>query len=148
MYQDRIFAFTPKGALHQLPKGSTPVDLAYAVHTDLGDRAVGAKVNGRHVPLRTLLNNGDMVEILTSKAHQPEPSWLNYVATGKARAAIRRHVRLREREELMQIGRQLFEDICSRLPGKIGAKAIKAALVRLQIENEDELMLAMGGGSN
>jgi GTP pyrophosphokinase len=146
MYQDRIFAFTPKGALHQLPKGSTPVDFAYAVHTDLGDRAVGAKVNGRHVPLRTLLNNGDMVEILSSKAHQPEPAWLNFVATGKARAAIRRHVRHRERDELVQLGRQLFEDICSRLPGKIGAKAIKAALGRLQLDNEDELMFAIGSG--
>ncbi|MFD1767143.1 RelA/SpoT family protein [Sphingorhabdus buctiana] len=146
MYQDRIFAFTPKGALHQLPKGSTPVDFAYAVHTDLGDRAVGAKVNGRHVPLRTLLNNGDMVEILSSKAHQPEPAWLNFVATGKARAAIRRHVRHRERDELIQLGRQVFEDICSRLPGKIGAKAIKAGLGRLQLDSEDELMLAIGSG--
>ncbi len=146
MYQDRIFAFTPKGALHQLPKGSTPVDFAYAVHTNLGDRAVGAKVNGRHVPLRTLLNNGDMVEILSSKAHQPDPAWLNFVATGKARAAIRRHVRHREREELVQLGRQLFDDICARVPTRIGTKAIKAALGRLQLDNEDALLLAIGSG--
>jgi GTP pyrophosphokinase len=146
MYQDRIFAFTPKGALHQLPKGSTPVDFAYAVHTDLGDRAVGAKVNGRHVPLRTLLNNGDMVEILSSKAHRPEPAWLNFVATGKARAAIRRHVRHRERGEMVQLGRQLFEDISARVPGRIGAKAIKAALGRLKLPTDDELMLAIGSG--
>ncbi|MCE2828993.1 MAG: bifunctional (p)ppGpp synthetase/guanosine-3',5'-bis(diphosphate) 3'-pyrophosphohydrolase [Sphingomonadales bacterium] len=146
MYQDRIFAFTPKGALHQLPKGSTPVDFAYAVHTDLGDRAVGAKVNGRHVPLRTLLNNGDMVEILSSKAHRPEPAWLNFVATGKARAAIRRHVRHRERGEMVQLGRQLFEDISARVPGRIGAKAIKAALGRLKLPSDDELMLAIGSG--
>jgi GTP pyrophosphokinase len=146
MYQDRIFAFTPKGALHQLPKGSTPVDFAYAVHTDLGDRAVGAKVNGRHVPLRTLLNNGDMVEILSSKAHRPEPAWLNFVATGKARAAIRRHVRHRERSEMVQLGRQLFEDISARVPGRIGAKAIKAALGRLKLPSDDELMLAIGSG--
>jgi GTP pyrophosphokinase len=146
MYQDRIFAFTPKGALHQLPKGSTPVDFAYAVHTDLGDRAVGAKVNGRHVPLRTLLNNGDMVEILSSKAHRPEPAWLNFVATGKARAAVRRHVRHRERGEMVQLGRQLFEDISARVPGRIGAKAIKAALGRLKLPSDDELMLAIGSG--
>ena len=86
MYQDRIFAFTPKGELIQLPKGATPVDFAYAVHTDLGDRTVGAKVNGRVVPLRTMLENGDQVEILASEAQHPQPSWLRFVATGKARA--------------------------------------------------------------
>src|SRR5207244_4846503 len=74
MYQDRIFAFTPKGELIQLPKGATPVDFAYAVHTDLGDRAVGAKVNGRVVPLRTMLENGDQVEILSSLATRVQPS--------------------------------------------------------------------------
>jgi GTP pyrophosphokinase len=146
MYQDRIFAFTPKGSLHQLPKGSTPVDFAYAVHTDLGDKAVGAKVNGRHVPLRTQLLNGDMVEILKSKAQEPQTSWLNFVTTGKARAAIRRHVRHRERDELIVIGRKLYEEIAQRLPGKIGAKALKAAVERLSFKSEDDLMNAIGSG--
>jgi GTP diphosphokinase / guanosine-3',5'-bis(diphosphate) 3'-diphosphatase len=146
MYQDRIFAFTPKGSLHQLPKGSTPVDFAYAVHTDLGDKAVGAKVNGRHVPLRTQLLNGDMVEILKSKAQEPQTSWLNFVTTGKARAAIRRHVRHRERDELIAIGRKLYEEIIQRLPSKIGAKALKAALARLGFKSEDDLMNAIGLG--
>ena len=85
MYQDRIFAFTPKGELIQLPKGATPVDFAYAVHTDLGDQTVGAKVNGRVVPLRTILENGDQVEILL-EAQPPQPQWLRFVVTGKARA--------------------------------------------------------------
>ena len=76
MYQDRIFAFTPKGELIQLPKGATPVDFAYAVHTDLGDQTVGAKINGRVMPLRTPLDNGDQVEILVSKAQHPQPAWL------------------------------------------------------------------------
>ena len=146
MYQDRIFAFTPKGALHQLPKGSTVVDFAYAVHTDLGDHTVGAKVNGRHVPLRTQLGNGDMVEILKSKAQQPEPTWLNFVTTGKARAAIRRHVRHRERDELIAIGRKLYEEIAARLPAKIGPKALAAAVERLDLDSEDELMHAVGSG--
>ncbi len=146
MYQDRIFAFTPKGALHQLPKGSTIVDFAYAVHTDLGDKTVGAKVNGRHVPLRTQLINGDMVEILKSKAQEPQPTWLNFVTTGKARAAIRRHVRHRERDELIVIGRKLFEEIIERLPAKIGAKAIKAAVERLNLKTEDDLMHNVGSG--
>jgi GTP diphosphokinase / guanosine-3',5'-bis(diphosphate) 3'-diphosphatase len=146
MYQDRIFAFTPKGALHQLPKGSTIVDFAYAVHTDLGDKTVGAKVNGRHVPLRTQLNNGDMVEILKSKAQQPEATWLNFVTTGKARAAIRRHVRHRERDELIAIGRKLYDEIAERMPTKIGKKALAAAVKRLDLETEDDLMHAVGAG--
>jgi GTP diphosphokinase / guanosine-3',5'-bis(diphosphate) 3'-diphosphatase len=146
MYQDRIFAFTPKGALHQLPKGSTVVDFAYAVHTDLGDKTVGAKVNGRHVPLRTQLNNGDMVEILKSKAQEPQPTWLNFVTTGKARAAIRRHVRHRERDELVAIGRKLYEEIAERMPGKIGKKALTAAVERLKLESEEELMHRIGAG--
>jgi GTP pyrophosphokinase len=146
MYQDRIFAFTPKGALHQLPKGSTVVDFAYAVHTDLGDKTVGAKVNGRHVPLRTQLNNGDMVEILKSKAQEPQPTWLNFVTTGKARAAIRRHVRHREKDELVAIGRKLYEDIVTRMPGKIGKKALDAAVTRLKLESEEELMHRIGSG--
>lgn len=146
MYQDRIFAFTPKGALHQLPKGSTVVDFAYAVHTDLGDKTVGAKINGRHVPLRTQLNNGDMVEILKSKAQEPQPTWLNFVTTGKARAAIRRHVRHRERDELVAIGRKLYEEIAQRLPAKIGKKALAAAVERLRLESDDELMHRIGAG--
>ena len=104
MYQDRIFAFTPKGELIQLPKGATPVDFAYAVHTDLGDRTVGAKVNGRVVPLRTMLENGDQVEILASEAQHPQPSWLRFVATGKARAGVRRFVRHKERDETVELG--------------------------------------------
>ena len=146
MYQDRIFAFTPKGALHQLPKGSTVVDFAYAVHTDLGDKTVGGKVNGRHVPLRTQLRNGDMVEILKSKAQEPQQAWMNFVTTGKARAAIRRHVRHRERDELVVIGCKLYEEIAVRMPGKIGKKALTAALKRLKLEDEDELMHRIGLG--
>ena len=146
MYQDRIFAFTPKGVLHQLPKGSTPVDFAYAVHTDLGDKAVGAKVNGRHVPLRTQLVNGDMVEILKSKAQEPQPTWLNFVTTGKARAAIRRHARHQERDELVVIGRKLYDDVAARMPGGASKKALAAAIERLNLKSEDDLMHAMGAG--
>ncbi len=144
IYQDRIFAFTPKGALHQLPKGATPVDFAYAVHTDLGDAAVGAKINGRHMPLRTALGNGDVVEIIRSRNSAPQLSWLGFVVTGKARAAIRRAVRAKERQEVAAIGRKLFDEIASRLPTKIGKKAIVAAAKRLGIAGEQELMAAVG----
>ncbi len=144
IYQDRIFAFTPKGALFQLPKGSTSIDFAYSVHSDLGSMAVGAKINGRHMPLRTPLNNGDVVEIIKSRKSEPQLSWLGFVVTGKARSAIRRAVRAKERAEVAAIGRKLFDEIASRLPAKIGKKATMAAVKRLGFAREDELMEAIG----
>jgi GTP diphosphokinase / guanosine-3',5'-bis(diphosphate) 3'-diphosphatase len=144
IYQDRIFAFTPKGALHQLPKGATPVDFAYDVHTDLGSMAVGAKINGRHMPLRTVLGNGDVVEIIKSRNASPQLAWLGFVVTGKARAAIRRAVRQKEKQEIAAIGRKLFDEIVERLPSKIGKKAVKDAAKRLGLATETELMTAIG----
>ncbi len=144
MYQDRIFAFTPKGALHQLPKGATPVDFAYAVHTRLGDTTVGAKVNGRLVPLRTQLANGDTVEILTSAKQLPEPAWMGFVVTGKARAAVRRHVRHKERDETILLGAKMFDEIVRRLPVRIGNKAIGQALERLKLATTADLHFAIG----
>ncbi len=144
IYQDRIFAFTPKGQLLQLPKGSTPVDFAYAVHSDLGSFAVGAKINGRHMPLRTVLNNGDVVELIKSRNASPQLAWLGFVVTGKARAAIRRAVRAKEREEVAAIGRKMFDQIADRLPSKIGKKAVKDAVKRLGFAGEEELMAAIG----
>lgn len=140
MYQDRIFAFTPAGELIQLPKGATPVDFAYEVHTDLGNQTVGAKVNGRVVPLRTVLENGDQVRVLRSDNQHPDPSWLNFVVTGKARAAIRRFVRQKEHEETVSLGRKLFDQIVARLPAPIGRSATKNALARLKLAKEEALM--------
>ena len=144
IYQDRIFAFTPKGSLFQLPKGSTPVDFAYAVHTDLGSMAVGAKINGQHMPLRTALNNGDVVEIIKSRSSSPQLAWLGFAVTGKARAAIRRAVRIKERQEIATIGRQLFEEIADRLPARVGKKAVRGAVKRLGFAREDDMMFAIG----
>lgn len=143
MYQDRIFAFTPKGELIQLPKGATPVDFAYAVHTSLGDQAVGAKINGRVVPLRTVIETGDQVQILQSKAQQPQPMWMSFAVTGKARAAIRRFVRLKDRTESIALGRKIYEEIVGRLPTRLGPEAQKAAIKRLSIPDEAELMIAI-----
>jgi (p)ppGpp synthase/HD superfamily hydrolase len=143
MYQDRIFAFTPKGELIQLPKGSTPVDFAYAVHTNLGDTAVGAKVNGRVVPLRTPIENGDQVQILKSKAQEPQPHWLNFAVTGKARAAIRRFVRHKEQDELVAMGRKIYLDIIARLPTALAKDALEQALKRLKMLDEATLMEAI-----
>ena len=143
MYQDRIFAFTPKGELIQLPKGATPVDFAYALHSRLGDQAVGAKVNGRVVPLRTAIENGDQVEILRSAGQQPQPGWLNFVQTGKAKAALRRFVRNKERDETIALGRQFFDRIVARLPVPLKPEAMPAALKRLHLTDEAALMTAI-----
>ncbi|TRD11914.1 bifunctional (p)ppGpp synthetase/guanosine-3',5'-bis(diphosphate) 3'-pyrophosphohydrolase [Erythrobacter insulae] len=144
IYQDRIFAFTPKGALFQLPKGASAVDFAFAVHTDLGLSCLGAKINGRHMPLRTPLQNGDVVEIIKGAGAEPQLSWLSFVVTGKARAAIRRSVRQKERAEVAQLGSQLFDEIAARVPARIGKKAIRAAIERLGLDGPEDLMVAVG----
>ncbi|MES2987410.1 MAG: bifunctional (p)ppGpp synthetase/guanosine-3',5'-bis(diphosphate) 3'-pyrophosphohydrolase [Pseudomonadota bacterium] len=143
MYQDRIFAFTPAGELIQLPKGATPIDFAYGVHSNIGDQAVGAKVNGQVVPLRTVIQQGDQVQILRSKAQEPQANWLNFAITGKARAAIRRHIRHKERDETIALGRKLYDEIVSRLPTQVGDSALKDALKRLKLPDPSALMEAI-----
>ncbi|MBV7257976.1 RelA/SpoT family protein [Erythrobacter crassostreae] len=144
IYQDRIFSFTPKGALFQLPKGASAVDFAFAVHTDLGLACLGAKINGRHMPLRTPLQNGDVVEVIKGSSAEPQLSWLSFVVTGKARAAIRRNVRQKERAEVADLGSKLFDEIAAKVPARIGKKAIRAAIERLDLDGPEDLMFAVG----
>ena len=143
MFQDQVFAFTPKGSLHQLPKDSTPVDFAYAVHSDLGDSCVGAKVNGRVVPLRTRLVNGDQVEILRSKVKAPDPAWEGFVASAKARAAVRRHVRHKTLQEGLAMGGKLLDSLGVRLKISLGDELLGPALSRLKMADRPALELAM-----
>ncbi|MBA4041026.1 MAG: bifunctional (p)ppGpp synthetase/guanosine-3',5'-bis(diphosphate) 3'-pyrophosphohydrolase [Sphingomonas sp.] len=143
MYADRIFAFTPRGELIQLPKGATPIDFAYALHTDLGDQAVGAKINGRVVPLRAPIDNGDQVQILRSKAQRPQPQWLNFAITGKARAAIRRHLRIKERAEAQALGKKLYDQIVRRLPTALAEDALDTATRRLKLPDSAALLEAI-----
>ena len=143
MYADRIFAFTPRGELIQLPKGATPIDFAYALHTDLGDQAVGAKINGRVVPLRAPIDNGDQVQILRSKAQRPQPQWLNFAITGKARAAIRRHLRIKERAEAQALGKKLYDQIVRRLPTALAEDALDSATRRLKLPDSAALLEAI-----
>ncbi len=109
MFQDQVFCFTPKGDLIALPKGATPVDFAYAVHSGVGNTTVGAKINGRIMPLKTELQNGDQVEIVTSKAQTPSPNWDQFVITGKAKAAIRRFVRAQQRQQYADLGKAILQ---------------------------------------
>jgi len=150
LFQDQVFCFTPKGDLLNLPRGATPVDFAYAVHTEVGDTCVGAKVNGRIVPLRTRLKNGDQVEIVRSKAQTPSPIWESFVVTGKARAAIRRFIRHREREQYIGLGRSLIQKAFSEegheAEGKALAKTLKLALKPLGYDSIDDLFEALGQG--
>jgi GTP pyrophosphokinase len=109
MFQDQVFCFSPKGDLIALPRGATPIDFAYAVHTDIGDTCIGCRVNSRHVPLHTQLSTGDQVEIIRSKTQTPSPTWESIVVTGKARSAIRRFIRQKERDQYVRLGREMLE---------------------------------------
>ena len=146
IYQDRIFAFTPKGALHQLPKGATSIDFAYAVHSDLGNFAVGAKINGRHMPLRTVLANGDVVEIIKSKSASPQLSWLGFVVTGKAKAAIRRFIRTRQREQYIQLGKSLLDKAFHEEGYEATEKGLDGVRANFKQATTDDLVAAVGAG--
>jgi GTP pyrophosphokinase len=109
LYPEEVYLFTPKGEVKSLPRGSTPVDFAYLVHTDIGHQCVGARVNGRMVPLRSRLNNGDIVEILTQPGHTPSRDWLTFVATSRARNKIRHFIQSEEKARSVELGRRLLE---------------------------------------
>ncbi|MGE0152751.1 MAG: bifunctional (p)ppGpp synthetase/guanosine-3',5'-bis(diphosphate) 3'-pyrophosphohydrolase [Reyranellaceae bacterium] len=146
MFQDQVFCFSPKGDLINLPRRATPVDFAYAVHSQVGDTCIGAKVNGRMVPLRTELQNGDQVEIITSKAHAPSPAWERFVVTGKARAAIRRFVRIRQREQYVQLGRSMLQRTFKEAGYELTDKGLEGAAPVFKQHTADDLAAAVGAG--
>jgi GTP pyrophosphokinase len=146
MFQDQVFCFTPKGDLISLPRGATPVDFAYAVHSEIGNHCVGAKINGRIVPLKGTLQNGDQVEIVTSRAQTPSPTWEGFVATGKARAAIRRFVRTRQLEQYVQLGRAILEKAFQQEGYEYSDKALKSVLKKFKESDTSELIAKVGEG--
>ncbi len=146
MFQDQVFCFTPKGDLIALPSEATPVDFAYAVHSEVGDRCVGAKVNGRMVPLRTVLHNGDQVEIVTSRAQTPSPEWERFVVTGKARARVRRFVRILQRQQYYDLGKAILEKAFRQDHHRVTNKAIDKAAEALQLESPEEVFVRVGAG--
>ena len=146
MFHDQVFCFTPKGELVSLPRGSTTIDFAYAVHTGVGDTCVGAKVNGRLVPLRHQLSNGDQVEILRSKAQTPSPRWESFVVTGKARAAIRRFVRKQQRAEYAELGQIILESAFRQQDRDFTEKALKEILPKFKLQELGELYVSVGQG--
>ncbi len=144
MFQDQVFCFTPKGRLIALPRGATPIDFAYAVHTDIGDRCVGAQVNGRHVPLRSALHNGDEVEIIATEQQVPPPGWEAVVKTGKARAAIRAHRRRAERDEHIRLGKGIVESALRAEGLPCDEAALEVAIGDLQAATIDALYEQVG----
>ena len=146
MFQDQVFCFSPRGDLINMPQGATPVDFAYAVHSEVGDRCVGAKVNGRMVPLRSELQNGDQVEILTSKAQTPSPSWERFVVTGKARSRIRRFIHSQEKEQYVQLGRAILQRAFREEGYEFTEKALAGVLTIFKQGSTNDLTGQVGAG--
>jgi GTP pyrophosphokinase len=148
LYQDQVFCFTPSGDLIALPRGATPVDFAYAVHSDLGDKTVGCKINGRIVPLNTQLANGDQIEITTSKNQTPSPHWERFVVTGKAKARIRRFIRLQQREQYMALGKSMLQKVLKQEGFDLNEKQITQDICRdFKTENVEDLLTGIGSGN-
>ncbi len=149
LFSDNVFAFTPKGDVVQLPRGATPLDFAYAVHSNLGNKTVSAKVNGSVVPLRRVLENGDMVEIVTSPHQHPNPGWREFVVSSRARAAINRFLRQQERVEQVRLGREILEKAARRDGWSWTEKEFAKIVTKLpvqQVESVEDAFAALGQG--
>ncbi len=146
LFQDQVFCFTPKGTLIALPKGATPIDFAYAVHTEVGDTCVGAKINGRIMPLMTELKNGDEVEIIRSKAQVPPAAWESLVVTGKARQAIRRATKMAIRKQYSGLGVRILERAFERAGKTFAKESLKPVLHRLARKDIEDVLAAVGRG--
>ena len=146
MYQDQVFCFSPKGDLISLPKGATPIDFAYAVHSGVGDTCVGVKINGKISPLRTILQNGDQVDILTAKNQTPSAEWERIAVTAKAKASIRRFLRAQKRQQLIENGRNLLITEAKEYNTTFTDKDLTPLLDKNRFKTTDDLLTAVGEG--
>ena len=146
MYQDQVFAFTPKGELIALPRGANPVDFAYAVHSEVGDTCVAARINGRLRPLNTQLENGDQVLVETSKNASPSPLWEKFVVTGKAKASIRRFVRNERYEQFCDLGKAIFQKTLKKMSIRYSQKLLLKIMEELKYEKVEDVLAAIGEG--
>ncbi len=144
MYADQVFCFTPKGEVVKLPRGATPLDFAYAIHTRIGDRCVGARIDGIRVPLWTRIRNGQSVEIITAEGQSPQATWLDIVATGRAKSAIRRRLREEDRGRFIKLGRELARVAFEHVGRKATDKALATAAKRLGLKDGDEVLARLG----
>ncbi len=146
MFQDHVFVFSPKGQLISLPRGAMPLDFAYAVHSDVGDTAIGIKINGEMRPMRTPLQNGDVVEVIRGAKPDIPPDWRSLTVTGRARSAIRRHIRQTERDEFVRLGKASVEQAFARAGKALAELSLRPALERFSLQGEEELYEAAGRG--
>ncbi|MBW0158609.1 bifunctional (p)ppGpp synthetase/guanosine-3',5'-bis(diphosphate) 3'-pyrophosphohydrolase [Sedimentimonas flavescens] len=144
MYSDQVFCFTPKGDVIKLPKGATPIDFAYAIHTRIGNSCVGAKVDGIRVPLWTRLKNGQSVEVITAAGQRPQPTWLDIVATGRAKGAIRKSLREEDRSRFVKLGAELARVAFEHVGRKVTDKALRTAAKALGLPDDIELLARLG----
>ena len=144
MYQDQVFCFSPKGDVIKLPRGATPIDFAYAIHTRIGSACVGAKVDGMRVPLWTRLKNGQSVEIVTAEGQTPQSTWIDIAVTGRAKTAIRRSLREEDRERYVKLGRELARVAFENIGKKATDKALRTAAKAMALEDADEMLAQLG----
>ncbi len=144
MYSDQVFCFTPKGDVIKLPRGATPIDFAYAIHTRIGNACVGAKVDGMRVPLWTRIKNGQSVDVITADGQTPQATWLDIATTGKARAAIRRALRELDRDRYIRLGRELARAAFEHVSKKPTDKALERAAKTLRLKDQDEVLARLG----
>ena len=150
LYPEEVYIFTPKGEVKALPRDASPVDFAYSIHTDVGHRCVGARVNGKMVPLRTRLRNGDIVEIITTTGHRPSRDWLNFVVTSRARNKIKHFIHAEEKARSLELGRRLFEKEARRfgvnLKSLTETELVNRVLSEYGMQKTDDLFAAIGYG--
>ncbi len=146
LFEDQAFVFTPKGDLIELPSGATPIDFAYAIHSDIGDRCVGAKINGRIAPLNSRLVNGDQVEVITAKTQNPSPTWERFVVTGKARSHIRKYVRNQQRDEFIILGKAMIQKVFRQEGYEFTEKAVSGVLDHYRAEDVEDIYAKVGSG--
>ena len=144
MYSDQVFCFTPKGDVVKLPRGATPIDFAYAIHTRIGNACVGAKIDGMRVPLWTRVKNGQSVDIITAEGQTPQATWLEIAKTGKAKSAIRRSMREEDRGRFITLGRELARSAFAHVRKKATDKALEAAAKQLRLNNVDDVLARLG----
>ncbi|MEM7198331.1 MAG: RelA/SpoT AH/RIS domain-containing protein, partial [Pseudomonadota bacterium] len=144
MYESQVFVFSPAGDLYVLPKGASVIDFAYAVHTSIGDRCMGCKINGRIMPLRTLLENGDQIEIQTRKIRKPSPGWLGFVSTGKARSCINRFIRESGRDDNIQLGKSMLTQKFQDHHLELHEKSLQGVLRHYAADHLDDLYERVG----
>ncbi|MEK7851902.1 MAG: TGS domain-containing protein, partial [Deltaproteobacteria bacterium] len=146
LFADEVYVFTPKGQVKELPRGATPVDFAYNIHSDIGHKCVGAKINGKMVPLRYQLRNGDTVEILTSPTHHPSKDWLKLAVTPRAKARIRQWINTEERDRSISLGREMLEKELKKYSFELRNEDISKAASELHIPTSEDLYARVGYG--